>query len=119
MAELTILPNTTTSLLHGQTTLGAASDAITINVGGTADFMGVQINAGLTGTITYTGSVDGTTFSAIQGTNIDATAGSLTDTTFGKVKVFDVRPLQFIRLQITAFTSGSSLLIWTVNLVGK
>lgn len=118
MPVTTIDKNTTTSAQPGQTTLTANNDQITIGVEAW-DTLSMQIPAGLTGTMTYTGSIDGTNFVGLIGLNaggvLSTGASSGSDVNPAVLRTFDVTGLLFFRAQITAFGSGTAVLTWLLS----
>ena len=108
----TYAANSTQRADTGSVTLGANNDFIVLGCGG-FDTIGIQIPTGLTGTVSYTASIDGTNYVAINGTTIGLAASASSDVNpAGVLRYFDVTAVTFFRVQITAYTSGSCVVSW-------
>jgi hypothetical protein len=95
---------------NGNTTLGANADFITVDVTN-YDFVGFDVFGTWTATISIESSVDGTNYSGHQGSlNTGASAGS-SRTTTGQFFV-NVVGCSFIRLRVSAYTSGTATVAW-------
>jgi len=95
------------------TTLDAVDEAVTVNVAG-CDVIGFQITGTFTATITIEASMNGTDFVAFAITNVGAntansafTAPCLLRSGFGLTL-----GIEQIRARMSAYTSGSALVIW-------
>lgn len=89
------------------TTCPGATGCVSLSVSGVGG-VGVQVTGTFVGTLTFEGSVDGTTFSALNLTAINSTTGASTTTTTG-VFTGGVGGLSIVRVRMSAYTSGTAV----------
>lgn len=101
---------------HGSGSLAANTESGTISVPG-ARFgrLVFQVTGTWVGTLTFSGSVDGTNFSTLAGT-LGSTGGTASSTAANDLVIFSTAGLSQIRIAFTAFTSGTASVSWLFGL---
>ena len=93
--------------------------ATTVQVG-RSDTLGIQLAGTLVGTIVIEGSVDGTNYVAIA---VQTVAGGATATSITVsgiyLNAFSIAPFLYVRVNATAFTSGSSVVTLGLGRTGS
>lgn len=109
--SLVVPVNSTTSAGQGISTLGANNDAITLDCSN-YNTIAIDFTGTFVATVSYDSSVDGATFSPHQGVTNGGATGGTSRTTTGQV-IYNVAGINFLRLKITAYTSGSVVVTWS------
>jgi hypothetical protein len=101
-----ITPSTTTG------TLGVLNAAVDINLSG-SDTFAFQVSGTWVGTISFSGSLDGTNYipfgvhTLVRANNYDQQA----TTTINGIFVHETHSVNFLRIQMTSYTSGTATVV--------
>ena len=98
---------------YSGTVLDALNEAIVINVAD-CDALAFQVTGTFTATLSVEASIDGTNYVNLAGTNVgsNSSTSSLTAAGIWRAGYATVYGFEFVRIRVSAYTSGSATVVW-------